>query len=299
MLSRIIFLATLCICLFPSSQVFAHADIHERLEQTSRLIAKTPQDPSLYIRRAFLYAEHDEWEKALADLDRAAAHSLHPDEVAFDRASILHQWYRHEGGKARLEAALRQVQRFLARHPDHADALLLRARLRRALGQPETALEDYARAIALTPHPRMALFMEQAELLQKAGRPQQALEVLDKARIRLGTAPLPLIRMAVGIAEEQGRPREALVWQGRLPEVLARLPNERLHRGDLLWASGRKREARQEWCKARSVLDAMPKSRRAQPAFAGLGQKLDERLAGVTCHPAMPHQPGAGKGEGG
>ena len=283
MISRIIFLASLCICLFPSPQVFAHADIHERLEQTSQLIAKTPQNPSLYIRRAFLYAEHDEWEKALADLDRAAAHSGHPDEVAFDRASILHRWYRHDGGKERLEAALRQVQRFLARHPDHADALLLRARLQRTLGQSEAALEDYARAIALTPHPRMDLFMEQAELLRQTGRSEQALDMLDKARIRLGTAPLPLIRMAVGIAEELGRPREALVWQNRLPKMLARLPNERLHRGDLLWAGGRKKEARQEWCRARSELDAMPKSRRARPAFAGLGPKLDERLADVTC----------------
>lgn len=49
--------------------MFGHGDLHERIEQVTVLIKKHPDSAYLFLQRGELYAQHEEFKKALRDFD--------------------------------------------------------------------------------------------------------------------------------------------------------------------------------------------------------------------------------------
>ncbi|MCU7907127.1 MAG: tetratricopeptide repeat protein [Candidatus Thiodiazotropha sp. (ex Epidulcina cf. delphinae)] len=270
--------AAFLLCLCFTCPAHAHSDIDDRIGEVNRRIAEQPEDSATYVRRAYLRAEHGEWQKAFADLDRATELSGRPDTMAFDRALLLHRWSRHGGDAGLQHRALRQVNRFLAIRPEDGDAFLLRARLHRDLERKESALADYTQSIAITEDPRADLFIEQAEMLDEMGREEEAVKVLQQSIGRLGVAALPVVRTAIRLEVRRGRADAALRWFERLPPMLKILPNELMLKGDLLREAGHPEQARRIYCEVLERLAGFSSWRRRQPAFADLEPDLSERL---------------------
>src|SRR5437773_12239228 len=106
----------------------AHGDLHLQIEDATKLIAKEPRNPDLYLKRGELHRAHQDWDAAQADYDLAL--SFNPGLTIVDLGR----------GKMFLDAnwlvsAKVALDRFLARHTNHVDGLITRARTLVKLGR--------------------------------------------------------------------------------------------------------------------------------------------------------------------
>ena len=107
--------------------VAAHGDLHARIVDVTEQIAHDPTNAALYLKRGDLYRQHHAWESALRDLARAA--DLDPGLPTLD---LLRGLTLLDAGQ--WEAARAALTTFLTRHPEHAEALVARARAAGRLG---------------------------------------------------------------------------------------------------------------------------------------------------------------------
>jgi predicted Zn-dependent protease len=71
------FIAFALALLGAAGATFAHGDLHEAIDAVSQVIAQSPGDAGLFLRRAELRRMHEDWPAAEADY--AKARSLQPD----------------------------------------------------------------------------------------------------------------------------------------------------------------------------------------------------------------------------
>jgi tetratricopeptide (TPR) repeat protein len=222
----------------------AHSPLDQTIDQLTALIARSPADPMLYLRRGEMHRLERRWERARADY--AAAARLAPDleAIALCRAALL----LDTGEPGEALAALDRL-------PAHgaggaagsqggesaAEARLLRARALRALGRARDAAAEIGVAIALLPNPKPDLFVEQARLLADSGvdgARDEALRVLEAGIARLG----PLVSLeepAIDLECAAGRPEAALARLDRIGPQLERKDAWLARRSTLLAAAGR------------------------------------------------------------
>jgi hypothetical protein len=139
--------------------------------------------------------------------------------------------------------ASEELDRFLARCPDHAAALELRARIALALGKPDDAIPVLDRAIAV--HPTPDLYLQRARL--QIGRGDrfagQAVKGLDQGVQRLG----PLVSLESYAAELELRRGRADAALARLDKIAPQVEHPKAvleRRGEILLKAGRPMEAR-------------------------------------------------------
>lgn len=250
----------LLVVLLPGARaVFAHVASDGQIHDVSLRIQWEPGNAALHLRRGELHRAERNWPAALADYE--SARKLAPGLAAVD----LSQARMHlEAGQP--EEARRWADRFLARQPDHIQALLTRARALARLGERLRAVADFTRAIDLCREPQRPLpehYLERARALADAGREHldAALRGLDAGIARLGPV-ITLESAAIELELGAGRYDSAL---RRVDAVVARWPRKELwlaKRGEILEEAGRLPEARQAFAAAREALDSLPPHRR-------------------------------------
>ena len=237
---------------------------------TSRLPpppARSPgsrDDAALYLARGELYRAHHDTTPALADY--ATALRLNP---TLDAAHLARGRLLMEANRA--AEALPDLDRFLARRPDHADALVVRARARAAVGDAPHARADYDRALSLAPNPDW--FIERARLVRPSAGPAAAIDGLDEGLARLGPL-LTLTLEAIDCELSLGHHDAALARLDRLVAASGPHPQWTLHRGDILLAAGRQKDARDAFS------TALDEHRRPS---AGAAAHASERSVACTC----------------
>jgi tetratricopeptide (TPR) repeat protein len=217
-------LALAALALAGALSLAAHSADAIVLRQLNRRIAAAPRDGTLYFERAELRRAGRRWRAALADYE--TARRLAPELTAVE-LGLGSMWL--DAGKP--EAAVAALDRFLARSPGHADALVTRARALARLRRISEAETDYAAALAALRPPRdpqPELYLERADNLLRGGAPDaaRALAVLDEGMTRLGGA-ITLQLRAVGIEAARGNPAGALA---RLDRIIARSPKPEIWR---------------------------------------------------------------------
>jgi len=231
--------------------VSAHGDLHEQIAAASRAIARQPDDAALYLARGELYRGHHETEPALADYAIALRLDLTLDAARLARGRLL-----LEAG--RPGDSLPDLDRFLAAQPNHAEALVVRARARSATADPSHARIDYDRALGLSPNPDW--YIERARLVRVSAGPAAALDGLDEGMARLGpvvTLTLEAIECELSLADYDA----PLLRLDRLTAASGAHPHWTLRRGDILLAAGRAPDARAAFITAIAALDALPPER--------------------------------------
>lgn len=243
-------IAALTLC--GMSLLSAHGDLHEQIAAVSRAIATGPRDAALYLARGELYRAHHDTARALTDY--ATALRLDPtlDAVHLARGRLLMESHR-------AAEALPDLDRFLARRPDHPDARVVRARARAAMGDAPLAREDYDRALSLAANPDW--FVERARLVRSSAGAAAAIVGLDEALARLG----PILTLTLEVIDCElsvGHHDAALARLDRLVAASGAHPQWSLHRGDILLAAGRQKEAHDAFRTALDDIDALPPARR-------------------------------------
>jgi predicted Zn-dependent protease len=175
-----------------------------------------------------------------------------------------------------------ELDRLLADHPGHAEALATRARASRALGLHRAAAEDFARAIAAeealgrtTPEH----YLERAGALAAEGGDAvaEALHALDEGLGRLG--PIPALQLyAIDLELVRSRYDAALA---RLDAVAAQSPRSGpwlARRGEVLERAGRPADARAAYEQALADLASVTAGRRRTGGSARLERQVRAAL---------------------
>ena len=242
----------------------AHGDLHEQIAILTKQIEQEPGLADLYLKRGRLHRAHRAWTSALEDFDRAAVLDPRLAIVDFQRGLT-----RLDAGE--FAAARAALDRFVAAHPDHADALVARARALVGLGQRPAAVEDFTRAIARLERPRPEHYVERARALAAEGPPflAEALRGLDAGIARLGPVPA-LELLAMDLELELQRYDSALERVTRLSATSPRKEVWMARRGVILVKAGRIPEARAAYASSLAALEALPDAQRRTWAMAEL-----------------------------
>ena len=254
----------------------AHADLLLQIEEATRRIEREPQNGELYLRRGELHRAHQDWDAAEADYDRAR--SLDGQLAVVDLAR----------GKMYLEAgwplsALVALDRFVAGHTNHSDALVTRARTLVKLGRYGEATRDYNQSIAHAARPQPEIYLERSQALMAGGEAhlEEALQGLKEGMRKLG--PLVTLQLfAIDVELKQKRVDAAL---SRLDRVAAQSPRKETwlaRRGEILQQAGRAKEASEAYQAALRAMAALPPSRRQVPAIAELEKRVRQSLAATS-----------------
>lgn len=260
-------LGTLIACWF-APMAYGHGDLDIQIIEATKQIQKDPKNPELYLRRGELHRAHVDWDAAQADFDYAL--TLDPKLAVVDFSK----------GRTFLEAnwplsAKITLDRFLAKNPNHAEALVTRARALTKLNQRLAAAEDYSRAITNTTEGRPELFLERAQVLaaEGQGHVDDAIKGLDEGVQRLG--PLVTLQLYAIDLETDAKRYDAAIT--RLDSVMAKAPRKETwleRRGNILRQAGRTAEARTAYEEALKSMDTLPPVRRNVPAMIDLEKRL-------------------------
>jgi len=238
----------------------AHADIDERIAALNARIEADPHNADLYLKRGELHRLHRDWESAIADYQRAVSldHSLSEVDYCLGR-----MWLEAD----RPDRARPLLDRYLARRPGDANALLVRARTLARLGKRLAAVDDLTKVIASVKTPSPELFLERSRLLVAEGgdHVELGLAGMDDGVARLGPL-VTLVKFAVDVEAERGDYDAALRRLDMLPRVVKNDPSWLAHRGDLLLAAGRDSQARRAYAAALEAIRARSAGSRGKTA---------------------------------
>jgi tetratricopeptide (TPR) repeat protein len=246
----------------------AHGPTHQAIQAISARIEGGEATASDFLARGELHRAEGEWEAAERDYRRAA--QLDPSllEVVVARAA-LHL------DRGRPDQAKGVVDPLLSSHPDHAEALRIRAQAATALGRPLDAVRDLdhltATVLRLTPD----LYIERARLLAGCGERYlpRAVRGLDEGIARFG----PIVSLQLYAVDLEMRSRQFESALKRLETLAPQFErNETLLelRGNVLAAAGREAEARQAYAAALAAIESSPPELRA----GRFARELEARL---------------------
>ena len=250
----------------------AHGELHVLIESITVKVAANPGNVALLLRRAELQRLHHAFEAADADYARALALAPGDDEARWMRARS-----RLEGG--RPEAALEELDLFIAAHPAHASAFLTRARTRAKLEHYRDASSDYAEAIRLLPQPEPDVIVEWTRAQKLAGVDALTTKrTLDRVLARIG--PVPAIEDAALALEIELREWDAaLARLDRRASASQRQEQWQFRRGQVLRLARRDAEAADAFERCLHAIDALPPAIGQNAAMASLARNVKSELA--------------------
>lgn len=260
----------MALMLLAAGSAWAHGDLDQRIEDLSVQIQTHPGDADLYLERAELHRLHANWDEALRDYESAVRLTPAAAEMDFYKGRI----WADAGSPDRARPFL---DRFLATHPTHTEALLVRSDVLEALGYQLLAAEDLGIALTQTDSPGPELYLSRAVLLVTVddSHVDEAMTTIDLGIARLG--PLTaLIQFAFETELAQKRCQAALERIEQLPIRVQGTPIWLKHRGDVLWDLERHQDAQEVYFRALARIQELPGSRRASPAIYQLESTLRE-----------------------
>lgn len=255
--------------------VRAQLDAREEIIAFTEQIRNQPRNPDLYLSRGDLYRAQQNWDAAQSDYDQARTLDPKLELIDFVRGRMFLEANWPLSAKAALD-------RFLAKHGNHVEALVSRARTLAKLGNRLAASQDYARAIQLGPGSQPELYLERAQTLAAEGGPyiKEALQGIDDGIKKLG--PLVTLQLcAIDIEVAQKNYEAAL---SRVEAVAAANPRKETwmaRKGEILRQAGRNDEARAAFQAALKAMETLPPARRNVPAMSELQKRIQEQLANL------------------
>lgn len=277
---------------------FAHGDLHEQIEKTTREITANPGNAALYLKRGELHRLHRESAPAFADYAQAERLDRTIAGVDLGRARAFadqKQW-------SDAEAA---ITRYIARVPANEAAFALRAEIRDNANKPSAA--DWTAAIAAAAEPRVDYYIALAESHARSaphkscqtesrasasGRHAQSRTVVDPAHtealraIDQGVAKLgPLVTLrqwAIESLAKQCRWDDAIA---RIDMLIAEAPRKEswlARKAELQKAAMQFERARETALAARGAIGQLPPRVRETKAMLDLVARLDAVTSGTA-----------------
>lgn len=263
------------VTLIASHPIAAHGPGLNEIDNITTQIAKTGEQAALYAKRARVYQNNHMWLEAMSDLDRAIELDSQNTEYDLDRAQLS-----FEAGE--FLRALDFISLYLLRHESSSEALLIRARSHRALGQYLQSIESYQLALAdlsgFDGSPMPEWYFEFADTWLLAGEKQNALRVLQQGMDQLGVLGVFQLR-AAELEVELEFYDSALA---RIDQLLAQAQRKDLwltRRADILSRAGREEEAQRTYEQAYATLQGLPPRLQNLPVSIELANRLQQQIS--------------------
>lgn len=258
--------------LLTSLGLFAHGDLHEQIERTSRDIAASPANAALYLKRGELHRLHREWTAALADYAQAERLNGAIAGVDLGRARAF-------ADQKRWTEAEAAITRYIGRVPANETAFALRAEIRDNANKPSAA--DWSSAIAAAIDPRVDYYIALAESHARHDANDEALRAIDAGIAKLG--PLVTLRQwAVESLARQRRWDEAIARVDALIAQAARKESWLARKAELQVAARQFAGAEASANAARGEIDKLPERVRQTKAMLELTARLDAVTSGTA-----------------
>lgn len=270
----------LLLFLAASTRLAAHGDLHERIEAVTQKILAQPSDPDLWLQRADLHRQHEEFDAALTDLEKAGQLKPHWLLVPLQLARI----HFDQGNFSRAETTATDCLKLDQSNPD---ALVIRARSRVQLKKLKPAVADYDAVLntANSAPPLPDLYLERARAQAALEMFDDAIHGLDDGLKRLGDTPslaLPAIEY-----ERERRTFEAALERLERARKFLRPESFLATRGEILLQAGRPAEAKDTFEAGLASMENLSADRRAAPANAAIETRLRSGLQQARL-PAIP-----------
>jgi tetratricopeptide (TPR) repeat protein len=247
---------------------FAHEELSLQIGEISAQIRQTPNDANLYLRRAELNRTDARWKEA--ERDYLKAKKLAPEMDAADFGLALLYYDTH-----RFDHSLKVLNQFLGKHPQHAKALVTRARILKRRGDWHQAVEDYSMSLENDADP--AVYIERADLLKSQNRIDEAISGLDKGIAALG--PAVTLELAAIQLELQLRHYDSALR--RLDLIASQAERKEIwlvERADILRTASRNEEAKRNYHDALDAISGLSDSKKNTKATRELEQKIHTAL---------------------
>jgi len=257
--------------------LWAHPALDVQIDDLTHRIEATPEDATLYLKRAERYRAIRQWEAALADFTHAEQLTPRLDDIPLGRGILLYDAGRFSESLAELDA-------FLVTHSNHVEARVTRARAYVATGRPAKAAADFDVAIATAPSPRPEYYLERSRALAAMDPPllDHALEGLDEGLERLGMV-VTLELEAIALEKRRGSYDRAIK---RVERWLVRVDRKErwwIRKAEILALAQRWSEAHVAYREAQSAIERLPPTRRKSGAVTELESQIAAGLrAGAT-----------------
>ena len=275
---RLIFLTLSSLIAWPQ-HVCAHGSYHDVVDALTKEITARPDDAALYVKRATAHVEHEEWQPALIDLEKA-------DRLA--PGTLQTDYLRGKALVCGKQFAMAQtvLDAFLQKHPEDAPALTQRAKAANGLGDHATALTDYRKALALNPQAEPGQFQEVAAALHSQHFTLEAVEVLRRGLTQHGDNPAPLM-LALDM-ELAAKDFDAALLRVEAMKKSAPRPEPWMaRRAQVLALANRDAEAKAAWTSLRDHLMALPNLERGMPMLSQLLAEAQQALGVATPAPVI------------
>lgn len=256
----------------------AHGGLKRDIAALDDTLVSRPMDVHALLHRADLLRLEGSFTQALEDLERVEGLQPGSPEAAWVRARIMVDQHREA-------AALGELDLWLAAHPGHVPALVLRAEAHHFVGDLEGAARDYQSAIESTIENAGAAepewFTALATVRQRQAMPEEALATLERGLNQLGpllSLQIPALELELALTRED----QALKRMGR---ILANIPRKEawlVRRAELLERMGRPEDAQEDWAAVITACELLPLSQRNTRAVQTLLQRARSRAPAPT-----------------
>jgi predicted Zn-dependent protease len=266
----------------------AHPGIDEQIAELDKLIAATPNNATLYLRRGELYRIHRDWKQSEADY--AHALKLDPDLI------IVQQCV----GRMMLESdraaeAIKPLESYLAKRSNDTKTLALLSRAYMKLGKNLEAAQTYTRTLASVTNgrPRPEYYLERARALVAAGPKHidKALAGLDEG-LKALNHPVTLQLYAIELEIDHLRYDAALERLDQIASRSVRKETWLIRRGEILEKAQRLEQAKQAYQAALDAIAALPESRIRNRAVERLQTQATAGIERLGSEPSSD-EPGA------
>lgn len=228
------FIAALVAPLLFALGVSAHPGNERSVAYLTEQIARYPQRYQLYLQRAGLNIELENYELARLDLNRV--------ELLADQAESGYQRGQLSMRLGDAELAVKGYSQYLDVYPRFLPALEARARAYQSLGDKRRALQDWQRLLLLSDRANPGQYVAAARLALELDGARAALATLDQGMQDLGVI-VPLQRLAINICQSEGDLGAAIERQWQLRSVMQASALWYLQAGELLVLAARYSEA--------------------------------------------------------
>ncbi len=248
-------------------QTLAHDEPHTQIHFLSQRIKREGATQELLFARARVHIKAEHWHAARRDLQRVLRRD--PKNVHAQIAlgeSLLHL--------KQFKRAERTFVNALEQDPASRRGALLLAETYRAQHKYAEAAELMDTLIAKQPRPPANLFLEQAELLERAGKHEEATATIDRGIDKHG--PLATL-LARGVSLRKKAPQKVIYeWLAKHQDSSQMTPGLRLDLAELATQLGKPGQANAELQKVMKHLSSLPAGRRNADAILGLEARVRE-----------------------
>lgn len=256
-------LAIMAVVLVFTPAAKGHGAYHVLVEEISRKLERTPDDPGLHFQLACAHLEHGEWKAAREECSIVRGLVDKGFDVDLIEAKAL-------TGEGRLDDAKRLLDTLLATHPDHAAALAQRGKVLLGLDRAAEARADYDRALKLEQPAPIEWWLE-------AARSGSAVETLRRALAAVGDDP-QILDASLDVELAAGNIDEALERVATLKKTAPAVEPWIARRARILEMAGRADDARAAWIELRDHLLSLPNLERGTPQNSSLLAEAREAL---------------------